>query len=148
LDISGEIDMAVPCEAVTEAIISLACDLLPFFKPSKEIATLQIGSPELYWKILQTEPVFKALCYFVQSAWFDAEPSLEEGMLQMADDFISAKNGIFQVRDNNDITALLRALRSCHPLGLSRFGAASAVEKLEPAILVAYASEMDPKFKV
>jgi hypothetical protein len=147
-DVSKEMGLGF---VFTDVVISFACDLLPFFNPSKEIATFTYprDRPAAYLKLLQREPVFKALCYFLQSTpGFAAATSLEEGMLQMANDFISAKNGLFQVRDNSDITPVLRALRSCHPIGLTRFAAASVAERLEPAILVAYASEMDPKFKV
>ena len=124
LDVFTEIENN---SCVPAMVISLACDLLPFFNPSKEIAIIsRLDRPEAYWKTLQREPVFKALCYFLQSHHrFTAVPSLQVGMLQMANDFISAKNGLFQVRHDSDITTVLRALRSCQPVGLTKFAAAS-----------------------
>jgi hypothetical protein len=150
VDICNEIRKGVNTKAQTDAIVSFAVNLLPFFQPDPAIISTTFSLTQCgdYLRTIRSNKTFSALCYYLKAMDFEFKSELKEELERMGREFAVSKDPLHL---NNDpgLNTIISSIRNWRPTrGAVKVNSNTLAEQLEPVILIACAKNLSAEFEV
>jgi hypothetical protein len=133
------------------AITSFAVNLLPFFKPGKDLHGAEFCGEGTYIDVVSKHPVFHAMAWYLDSIGYRVNSEFKPHFKEMVQKFVQSNDPIYFSADPY-LEAIDSALTAWKPSGGNRSlkskEATKAKDKVMDFMYITYAMEIDPEFKV
>jgi hypothetical protein len=150
-DLEWEIRNSCKYAGVAKGIVALAINLLPYFKPSRTIATAAFpivkSKTKEYFAIVRTNRALKAMAWYVRKVPFRPKEVVVEHLDEMARGF--EESGEFQLNADEGMTGITSAIRDYKlVVGEKKASGKMLVEGFEQLLLCEFARQVSDGFEV
>ena len=150
-DVVGEIRKCCGYAAVTKGIVSLAVNLLPYFKPDKAVASATFPTVKSkvkeYFGLVKANRALKAMAWYVRKVDFKAKEVAEEELERMSQAFVDSDE--FQLEADEGMTAIVSAIRDYKlTSGEIKVNGKTMAEGFERLLMCGFAREASLDFEV